>query len=108
VTFNEYLFSFMLSTFLMSILNYFRKLCDSVVASVSSAFGYQSVKFKNGQIIMIGRVLGEGAFSFVYAAHSPTSNNLKYAVKTIFVHSADFEGSVIAEIDAFNTKIFCK
>ena len=85
----------------MAILTYFRKVCDTVVASISTAFGYQSVFFTNGRIIMIGKVLGEGAFSFVYAARSPTSNRVKYVVKKVFVQSADFERSVKAEVEAF-------
>ena len=86
----------------MIIMTYVRKGCDTVVASISYAFGYQGVCYTNGQIIMIGKVLGEGAFSFVYAAHSPTSSHVQYVVKKVFVQSVDFERSVKAEVEAFH------
>ena len=60
--------------------------------------GRPSVKFKNGKRIYTGKVLGEGAFSFVYAAYH---GNEHYAVKKVFAQSSTFERSVKNEIDAF-------
>ena len=59
----------------------------------------KTVKFKS-ETVVLGKVLGEGAFSFVYTAISPYGQK-KYALKKVYLNSAEYEKIVEAELFSF-------
>lgn len=59
----------------------------------------KTVKFKS-ETVVLGKVLGEGAFSFVYTAISPYRQK-KYALKKVYLNSAEYEKIVEAELFSF-------
>ena len=59
----------------------------------------KTVKFKSDTVVM-GKVLGEGAFSFVYTAISPYKQK-KYALKKVYLNSSEYEKIVEAELFSF-------
>jgi hypothetical protein len=64
-------------------------------------FSYQSnkfVSFDSGLNITVCETIGEGAYSFVYAG---TGNGRKYAVKKMFMQSAEFERCAMTEVESF-------
>ena len=57
------------------------------------------MKFKS-ETVVLGKVIGEGAFSFVYTAVSPYRLK-KFALKKVYLNSAEYEKIVEAELFSF-------
>ena len=80
-------------------LTLFRQIYSVLIYFISIiCSGRPSINFKNGKRVHIGKILGEGAFSFVYAAYSGKE---QYAIKKVFAQSSTFERSVKNEIESF-------
>ena len=74
------------------------------IASIclSTCWLRSTVSFKATGTIVIGNVLGEGAFSFVYTALAPYKNR-KYALKKIYINSPEYERIVKVELFSFQS-----
>lgn len=67
---------------------------------LSSCFLRKTVEFKSIGKVVVGKVLGEGAFSFVYTVLAPYRGK-KYALKKIYLNSAEYDRIVKAELFSF-------
>lgn len=73
----------------------FLALCQRLFSSSQSN---KFISFDSGLNITVLETIGEGAYSFVYAG---TGNGRKYAVKKMYMQSAEFERCALTEVEAF-------
>lgn len=67
----------------------------------SSCMSRRRVEFAK-ETVLLGEVIGEGAYAFVYAAES-ASTGAEYAVKMIFMHDSSYEASAQQEVMSYKT-----
>ena len=67
----------------------------------SACIGKKVLRFTK-ETVLLGEVVGEGAYAFVYKAES-SSTGAQYAVKMIFLHDATYEESAQQEVMAYKT-----
>lgn len=80
-------------------IDYIVSVLSALYSYISGLFCGKAIRFDSGRKVSIGSVLGEGAFSFVYKGHSCQTGEV-YAVKKMYMQSAELQSSVENEIAA--------